>query len=868
MAVSVGTLLGPYETLAQIGKGGMGEVWKARDTRLGRIVAVKVSQENFPERFELEARAIAALNHPNICTLHDVGPNYLVMEYIEGTPLKGPLPLDQALRYAAQICNALEAAHKKGIIHRDLKPANILLTKSGVKLLDFGLAKLRSRGAVTVDNKTVTMSLTGKGIILGTLHYMAPEQLEGKDTDERSDIFAVGCVLYELITGKRPFEGTSAASLIAAILEKKPEPLKPDGLNRVIEICLAKDPDERWQNAKDVQRALELNPARAVTRPSSRWGSPVTWSAAALMGLIAAVFAWFWLFRPAPVSVPVRFAVEAPPGVIFNYMITATAVSPDGRFLVFRAGGGTNVPALWLRPLDSLEAHVLSGTEGADFPFWSPDSKSIGFFAQDKLKRIDITGDAPLVLCDVVFGAAAAGGAWNRNGVIVFGDKRGLFRIPDSGGTPASLFTADDHREGGFGFPQFLPDGRHLLFYVAGRPEMEGVYASSLDRPQTRALVLKTSSKAIYAPAVLDQPSQIVYVRDRNLLAQRFNSAKLRAEGDPVLLAKDVAELPSLRGAAFWLSDTGLLVYRSGLAFERAKLIWRHRDGRRLGEAAPESSYTALRLAPDAKRVAIGRRDTAGPGLIWIVDFSRGVTTRLTSHAQVEARPTWSPDGRYVGFSSSRSGVYQIFRIEPNGLRAEEQLTDGPLDKYLCDWSRDGKYLLYSQGSPGAFDIWVKPNAAANAGGPDLPILQTPFDEGDAQFSPDGKWIAYSSNASGRYEIYVIGFSPNVESQGRWQISNGGGRAPRWRGDGQELYYLTTDDNKLMAVRLRTAERVVQAETPHELLTASALGDSGDNPFPYDVTPDGQQFLMEETAGAQASIPLTVVMNWQVGLKK
>jgi Tol biopolymer transport system component len=368
---------------------------------------------------------------------------------------------------------------------------------------------------------------------------------------------------------------------------------------------------------------------------------------------------------------------------------------------------------------------------------------------------------------------------------------------------------------------------------------------------------------------VSGQPSRLVYVREGTLLAQGFDSEKLRCEGDPAPLAKNVAGLAALHAAAFWLSDTGLLVYRNGLAFERMKLVWRHRDGQRLGEAAPEYAYTALRLSPDGKQVAIGRREPTGHGLLWIVDFTRGVTTRLTSNAQIEAQPVWSPNGRQVAFGSIRGGVYQIFRIELNGVNAEVQLSDGGSDKYLCDWSRDGKYLLYTQGSPGAFHIWAKPNPAIFNGEPDLPVVRTASDEVDGQFSPDGKWMAYSSNASGRYEIYVMSFSGNTDaSVGRWQISSRGGRAPRWRGDGQELYYLTIDDNKLMAVTLRSVAGALQAETPHELFAASVPADVGDIPVPYDVTADGQRFLLEESAGNEASIPLTAVVNWQAGLKK
>ena len=864
--------IGPYELLSRIGKGGMGEVWKACDTRVNRIVAIKFSQASFDDRFAREARAIAALNHPNICTLYDVGPDYLVMEFVEGEPIQGPLPIDLVLRYAAQILDALDHAHRRGIVHRDLKPPNILVTRERLKLLDFGLAKFQDRGAIETPDETVTSALTGEGTILGTLHYMAPEQLEGRTVDERSDIFAVGCLLYELITGKRPFDARSAASQIAAILEKKPEPLQPEGLNSVIEICLAKNPEDRWQNARDLRHALELNlqaPAAALPAQPSHPRLRLAWSVVGLMTLIAAAFASAWFFRRPPESLPVRFTISAPPGVVFNFMITATAVSPDARFLVFRAASGTSTPALWLRPLDSLDARLLPGTEGADFPFWSPDAKSIGFFAQDKLKKIDLTSAAPQVLCDAFFGSAGVGGTWNRDGVIVFADKRGLFRIPESGGASVSMVAAKPPLESGFGYPQFLPDGKHILFFLGSSDaEKQGVYATSLDAPLTRIPVLKTSTKAIFAPPASGQPARLLYARDRNLLAVLFNSAKLRAEGDSVLLAKDLSVLPALGGSAFWLSDSGLLVYRSGSSLERLQLVWRDRNGRRLGEAAPENSYTALRLSPDGNRVAIGRRETGGSELLWTIDLSRGVMARLTAHTQVEHEglPAWSPDGRQVAFSSIRNGLFQIFRIEPDSLNPEQPVGHSASYNYLTDWSRDGRYLLYDQGSPGAFDIWARPVAGSDA---DLPVLQTPYDENGGQFSPDGNWVAYSSNASGRYEVYIMGFPGKADARvGRWQISSGGGRASRWRGDGHELYYLTTDDNKLMAVTIRTAGRSLQPETPRELFATSVPSDTGDNPFPYDIAADGRRFLVEEAAGASASIPLTAIVNWHAGLKK
>ena len=857
MPLSAGDKVGPHEILAPLGAGGMGEVYKARDTRLDRIVAIKVSRNKFDERFEREARAVAALNHPHICHLYDVGPDYLVMEYVEGQPIHGPMPVADALRFAEQIADAMDQAHRKGIIHRDLKPANILVTKQGIKLLDFGLAKFRR--AVTMDDETVTNALTSKGTILGTLHYMSPEQLEGKEADERSDIYSFGCVLYELITGKRAFEGKSAASLIAAILERTPAPLEPAGLNRVVETCLAKDPDDRFQTARDLKRALRWAEKEEPAPPVGvGHGRPLPWiAAAALCLIVASVFAALWFTRSTPPPLASQFTLDAPPDTAFTNSFAATAVSPDGRYLVFgasrrSAGAGAS---LWLRPLDSLAARPLPGTEGANFPFWSVDSKSIAFFADRKLKRVELLGGAPLVLCDAVEDpGASVGGTWSRDGIILFGGASGLRRVPASGGQPVLLTKTDVSRqEAGHGYPQFLPDGKRFLYFIqSGNPNTQGVYAGSLDRPQERIQVVRTDAKAIYTQPIAGRSGYLLWLREQTLLAQRFDPGKLLLEGDPAPVAEEIA-VNEIQRAAFWASDAGLLGYRNGGAGGQ-KLVWMSRDGKRTEQGGMDN-YNSLRLSLDGKRVAFGRgRATAN---IWLLEFARSVLTRLTFRTKEDFYPVWSPDGRQIAFSSNRSGVFEIYRKDAGGGGQEEQLTSGPNDKLVTDWSRDGKYLLYGQSDPKtSLDLWALP---LDGDRKPVPVLQSPFLESGGQFSSDGKWIAYHSTESGRIEVYIRAFP---SSAGKWQISNRGGFIPRWRADGKELFYVSLD-LKMMAVTIRASAAGVEADTPRELFPTLVAGFNS----PYDVAADGQRFLLSERPQAQGGAPLTVVVNWQAVLK-
>ncbi|HEV2198667.1 MAG TPA: protein kinase [Bryobacteraceae bacterium] len=817
MIVGPGAQFGPYKIEASIGAGGMGEVYRAVDTRLGRKVAIKIGSKQFSERFEREARAISAMNHPHICTLYDVGPNYLVMELVEG--------------------ETLAAAHAKGIIHRDLKPGNVMVTKQGVKVLDFGLAR-------TQGDETLTVSRA----IMGTPAYMAPEQREGKDCDARTDIYAFGCVLYEMLTGKRVGQDRT--------------PVEPPALESVLGTCLEKDPEDRWQSARELKHALGWAVGQAPPERVRR-SRPLPWAVAAVMTVAAAGVAGYFLTRPAPLALTSQFTVDSPPDTIFTNQFAATAISPDGRFLVFSAAVGSAATNLRLRPFDSLAARSVPGTEGGNFPFWSPDSKSIAFFASGKLKRIDVEGGAPLVLCDApIAGNGSVGGAWNRDGVILLGAPDGLHRVLASGGVPMLLTKADAAgQELGHGYPQYLPDGKRFLYFVqSGNSNTQGIYAGSLDRPQDRVQILRTDAKALYEPAVASHPGYLLWLREQTLLAQRFGAATLRLEGDPTPLAEDIA----LNGnrAAFWTSGAGLLVYRTGGNYSKAKLVWIGRDGRPLGNAGPEDSYASLRLSPDGKRAAVGRRDPAGYDDTWLLEFGRGVFTRFTFDPKDDTGPVWSPDGRQIAFSSNRSGFYQLYRKDSAGAGQEEQLTSGPSNKTLSDWSRDGRYLLYTGRGKGGDDLMALPLEGERK---PMGVLQTPFNEGGGMFSPDGKWVAYYSNESGQDEAYVRAFSPAAPSAGgKWQVSNQGGMWPRWRSDGKELFYLNLRPTRMMAAGIRMTATGVETDTPHELFRISV---NAGITSPYDVTPDGQRFLVEEVSVAEHAAPLTVVTNWRAGLK-
>ena len=884
MAILPGRRLGPYEILSAIGAGGMGEVYKARDTRLDRTVAIKVlpthlaDRAELRERFEREAKTIASLNHPHICTLFDTGHqddvDFLVMEYIEGETLaqrlqRGALPIQQVLQFAIEIADALDKAHRKGITHRDLKPGNIMLTKSGTKLLDFGLAKLKQEVApanVQLSQlPTANEPLTAQGMIVGTLQYVAPEQLEGKEVDARTDIFAFGAVVYEMATGKRAFEGKSQASVISAIMSSEPpvisslQPMTPPALDRVVKRCLAKEPEKRWQTASDLCEELKWiaerssqtglqAPVVSRTRPSLRWW--IAGIAAALV--LVALGGWTASrFRQPPADAGVlRLPINPPEGgaFFFGNARGGVALSPDGKTAAFIATVNGEM-ALWVRPLDGTDARMLPGTDGAFYPFWSPDSKSIGFFTTSQLHRIDLTGGTPFTICDV---PGIRGGAWTSDGQIIFGGVgTPLFRVQASGGAPSPLTMLDaSHGEIEHRWPQVLPGGR-LLFWVRGdKPENTGVYATSLAKPSERVHLLTTGTAALYAPGN-DGRNYLAWEHQGTLVGQEFDPDTLKLVGEFRTISKQVGTSPGGQMMAA-VSSNGLLLYSN--AATASQFTWFDRAGKPLGTVGESSEYETFHLSPDGRRVA-ATRDKPGGSDLWLLDTERGVASRFTSRPGDSFFPIWSPDSHTIVFRSAISMV----RKEASGIGDEERLTESTKQQDPADWSRDGRWLLYEESAPSTgFDLWVLP--VTPDGKPEAkprPYVRTPYQELGGRFSPgpNPRWVAYESNESGRFEVYIDAFP---EPRNKVRISTDGGRYPAWGRDGRELFYISLD-LKLMAVSLKIGGDAVETSTPRELF-ALPIFDNGYNPF--DVAPDGQRFLVRAVPEGQASQPLTLISNW------
>ncbi|MGH9256478.1 MAG: protein kinase domain-containing protein, partial [Vicinamibacterales bacterium] len=818
MTLSAGIRLGPYEIQSALGAGGMGEVYRARDTRLDRDVAVKVlpavasADPERLRRFEQEARAAAALNHPNILAVYDIGVHdgapYIVSELLEGESLRAAIrtgvSVRKAVDYAVQMAHGLAAAHDKGIVHRDLKPDNVFVvtTHGHVKILDFGLAKLTEAAHEAVSlSQAMTAAPTEPGLALGTLGYMAPEQLRGQTVDHRADLFALGAVLYEMLSGQRAFPGTTGADAIGEILNKVPAELPlgerkiPPGLARIVDRCLEKQPAARFQTAADLAFALEALLAsatssevagQAAARGDARAARPA-WLIAGvsvLATLLVGVPAALYLQPAAPEPIVTRLDVVTPPTPdAFSF-----ALSPDGRQLVFVATGDRG-PQLWLRRLDEVAAQALAGTEGATYPFWAPDSRTIGFFAEGKLKRVNLSGGAPQVLADAPQGR---GGTWNNDDVIVFTPVAvgPLFAMKASGGTPTVLTRlATGHT--GHRWPQFLPDGRRVLFSVfSGRQDVSGVYLFSLDGGDGAepARVLLTEAAGMYA-----LPGHLLHVSQGALIAQPFDVERETVAGEPVVVAQGVGQDDGTLRSAFSVSAAGILAHRPG-APARRNLVWASRTGTMLGSlgSTDEGSAANPALAPDGRRVAFNRT-IQGNVDIWLMDAARGVLSRFTFDAGIDARPVWSPDGTRLVFQSTRKGINDLYEKPASGATEEQPLLTTPQNKAPLDWSLDGRFLLYSsQGTGAESDLWVLPLTADRK---PISVVQSRFDEIEGQFSPDGRWIAYASNESGRYEVYVQTFP---ESGGKWQVSAAGGAHPRWRRDGQELYYVAPD-NRLMA---------------------------------------------------------------------
>jgi serine/threonine protein kinase len=860
----------------------MGEVYRARDTKLDRDVAIKILPAAFAAdpgrmaRFEREAKVLASLNHPNIAHIYGVEDRALVMELVEGESPKGPMPFEDAWKIALQIADALEYAHEKVVIHRDLKPANVKVTPDGVvKLLDFGLAKAVSEtpdaGTADPENSpTVTLGATVAGTVLGTAAYMSPEQARGKRVDKRADIWAWGVVLYELLTGERLFKGDDATDTLAQVLTKEPDLTRvPPQARRLLGRCLEKTPKQRLRDIGDAVPLVDQGPiAPAQGKARATW---VPWTIAALALASLAALGVIYFRESSPAFDAVQFSMEAPPDTSFVNPYAGYAPSPDGRYVVFSATASKGGPSLWLRSLDSLAARSLPGTEGGNFPTWSPDSKSLAFYADGKLKRIEISGAPPLTLSDAAGNEPVSPtGAWNRDGVILFGSSAGLKRVSasPSGGTTLLTKVDPSRRETGHGYPQFLPNGDAFLYFIASEePGVQGIYKSSLHDPAERRLILRTDAKAVYVPPRAPYPGYLLWMQDQTLLAQRFDAGSLRLEGDPVSVAEGVGRLtPVPIRAAFWASDGGTLIYFGNALFTRP-LVWTNREGKQLGEAAPADNFVGFALAPNANSVAVTR---PGPSSgqsnfdIWLRELDRGgIMTRLTSDPVSNQATVWSPDGKWIAFSSNRQGgVLQIYRKDAFSASKEERLTEGPLNKFALDWSRDDRYILYGEQLSGR----TRANLMAlPLQGDRKPILVV---EGisvrsTAAFSPDGRWVAYGSEFSGSLEIYVqpfpAAFPGNSALQGRTQISIAGGAIPKWRGNGKELYY-QAPNGTLMAAAIQAFPEGLRAETPHKLFHPGG-------PVSYDVTSDGQRFMLMPTTRDLRTPKLNVVSHWQAALR-
>ena len=876
--------LGPYEILEPIGKGGMGEVYRARDPRMGRDVAIKISAERFSERFSREVRAIASLNHPNVCTLHDVGPDYLVMELVEGPTLaeriaEGRIPLEEALPIARQICDALEAAHDKGIVHRDLKPGNIKLRPDGtVKVLDFGLAKVGDTLTVlSEDSPTLTMAATQAGVILGTAAYMSPEQARGKPIDKRADIWSFGVVFHEMLTGRCLFQGDDLTDTIAAVVREKADvsDAAPQ-VRRVLEKCLEKDPRKRLRDISGVSLLLESGRIEGPGLPAGPHRLQWLFTAVAAIAIVAFAALAFIHFREQSLSLQaVDFAIDPPPDTAFRLVFAGYAPSPDGQSLVFSAGGGgisAQSSQLWLRPLNSIVARPLPGTQGGNFPTWSPDSRSIAFSSGGQLKRIDIEGGTPLVLSTIDQAPVSPSGTWNRDGVILFGSGEGLKRVSSSGGNTTAVTKVNPGaRETGHGYPQFLPDGQRFLYFVSSTdPNVQGVYVSSLAHPEQRKQIVRAAAKAVYVPPRAAYPGHLLWVHDQTLMAQTFDTDMLERRGDPIPIAREIGFNPSApMRVAFWASEGGVLMYFSNPPGMKRPMTWVGRDGKEFGDAIPEDRSSSPAISPDGTRLAFNRIVERDNPDIWVWELARRAITRLTFDQGSETTPVWSPDGHQLAFASDvqRIGVRQVYVTDTSGNRQVRRLTEGTQSREPLDWSRDGKYLLIREVGANA-EQWDLSAVPLDAQQQPIRLVSSDFNESSGRISPNGEWIAYQANDTGRDEIYVQAFptpGANGRPNGRWQISNMGASDMKWRDDGRELYYESLD-GRMMAVAIETDAKAVHAQAPRELFPMTS---DITVLHSFDATPDGQRFLVLGTSrGSANGAQLRVVTNWQAAVRR
>ena len=871
MPLSAGDKLGPYEIIALIGKGGMGEVYSAHDPRTGRDVAIKVSADHFNERFDREIRAVAALNHPNICTLYDVGPNYLVMELIEGESPRGPLPLGTVLQYARQIAEALEVAHEKGIVHRDLKPGNIKITPEGrVKVLDFGLAKI-----TTPHSRDETFTIeegTRSGVILGTASYMAPEQAQGKLVDKRADIWSFGVVVHELLTGSRMFKGDTLADTLAAVLTKDPELDRvPARARPLLRRCLVRDPQQRLRDIGDAMALLE-NAPESPDDPAPARRPGLAWGAAGLF-LLGLVVIGTIHFREQPPATPgvQRFQIAVPDKMSLSGN-GAFSVSPDGRTLAFGAIGADGVRSLWVQTEDSLAAKPLPGSETIDStPFWSPDSRFVVFQAGGKLKKVGLMGEPPQSICDLP--GTVIGGTWNHDDVILFGtEARGVMRVPAAGGDPVSLTRLDSARlERVHGFPVFLPDGQHFLYSrFSTVAENNGIYVGSLDAKPEEQEGTRLAASAIGAQFWPFPDSsgggKLLFQRGSTLLAQTLDTTRLKLTGEAEAVAEQVGNYRAL--GFFSVSGGDKLIYRSAPG-QTMQMTWFDRQGKPLDlQDAPFVYEAGPSLSPDGTRVASAAFDGSSVH-IWLFEFARGAKSRLTSEQGLHTSPVWSPDSSRVAYSSNARGHYDLYLKSSEGTGKEELMFESGENKFPTSWSRDGRFLLFtSENAKTSFDLWALPMEGRTAEMPGtskpLPVVQTDYGEFGAKFSPDSRWIAYTSNETGKNEVYLQPFTASTNgaspASGKSIVSSGGGNPPSWRGDGKELYY-TSLEGKMMAVEIAT-NPTTKASIPH------ALFQMPQNAFPWDVASDGKRFLVAVPMSESTPAPFTVVLNWQAALKK
>ncbi|HEX4951341.1 MAG TPA: protein kinase [Blastocatellia bacterium] len=897
----VGQQIGHYQIRSLLGAGGMGEVYCARDTRLDRAVAIKVLPASFASnpdrlrRFELEAKAIGALNHPNILTIHDTGAHegapYIVTELLEGTELRtllddGPLPLRQVLDYARQIAQGLAAAHEKGITHRDLKPANVFVTTEGrVKILDFGLAKLNPIKLVGSTDAETPMPTpeTEPGVVMGTVGYMSPEQVRGQVADHRSDIFSFGIILYEMLTGRRAFQGDTFAEVMAAIVKDDPldiaatTPLIPAPLERVTRHCLEKRPERRFQTASDLGFAIEAVAVFSDSQPQlmlkakseseldktatknfrrERQRERLLWAAISLLLATALITAMFFLRQPAAESRVTRLSIPLPKDTgMLSSLAPDLALSPDGGRLVFSATVG-KTRQLWLRSLDSFTTQPLAGTEGADSPFWSPDGNSIAFFADNKLKKIDTRSSVIEIICPA---GAGRGGDWSRNGVILFcaGDGAALSRVDAAGGKPEVATELDAARgETNHDYPSFLPDGEHYLFHLFGK-DNHGIYIGSLNSKERKLLIPLSPDSANATRAIWSAAGYILYALNRNtLLARAFDPDRLELKGEPFRVAENV--IVSLTGnARFTTAANGpntMLAYLQNREMDVAQLTWCDRRGKRLGEAGTAEAWTSFALSPDEAAVALIRNEPNRLSSLWQLNLAQGTTTRVVNDTDsANFFPVWSPDGEQLAFASARNSALNLFLKRINGNAPEERLLETRFQTYPLSWSPDGKLLIYAMGDPQTrTDIWALPMVGERK---PQALLQTKFDERGAKVSPDGNWLVYVSDETGVAEVYVTTFP----QPGRvWRISKSGGNNPAWRADGKELFYLS--GRQLMAASVNHGGTEFQVSASRPLFEIEGAN--------YAVSRDGQRFLTSIVTERASAPPIHVALNWTAEVKK